>query len=167
MNAQETSTDLLPSENVVVVAIDLRKGCVGIMHRALSYAAQAGAELHLVYVAEPNIANVKPPADMEAPELTGTDHHKLSDFVARRRAEFEASAGKAAPNVTIHTETGDPADKLVEVAAELDADIIVIGTHGRTGLKRILLGSVAEVVVRRAGCPVFVVREKLHSADSD
>jgi nucleotide-binding universal stress UspA family protein len=56
---------------------------------------------------------------------------------------------------------------LVEVAAELDADIIVIGTHGRTGLKRILLGSVAEMVVRRAGCPVFVVREKLHTAESD
>jgi nucleotide-binding universal stress UspA family protein len=167
MSAQENSPEGLPHESVVVVAIDLRKGCASIMHRAMAYAAHAGAEVHLVHVAEPNIANVRPPSDMEAPDLTGTDHHKLAEFVTRHRATFEATAGRPAPSVTIHTETGDPADKLVAAAAELDADIIILGTHARSGLKRIFLGSVAEKVVRHAGCPVFVVREKHHAGHTD
>ena len=50
---------------------------------------------------------------------------------------------------------GDPADEIVRVADEIDADLIVMGTHGRTGLARLLMGSVAEQTVRRAPCPVL------------
>ncbi len=166
MSAQESSAEPFTRESVIVVAIDMRKGSSAIMNRALTYASHAEAEVHLVSVAEPNIANVKLPADMEAPELSGTDHARINEFVARRRAAFEMANGREAPKVTVHTETGDPADKLVRVAAELDADLIMLGTHGRTGIKRILVGSVAERVVRLAGCPVFVVRDKNHTADS-
>ncbi len=166
MSAQESSGEPFARESVIVVAIDMRKGSSAIFNRALSYASHADAEVHLVSVAEPNIANVKLPADMEAPELSGTDHAKLHEFVARRRASFNTTYNREAPKVVVHTETGDPADKLVQVAAELDADLIMLGTHGRTGIKRILLGSVAERVVRLAGCPVFVVRDKNHTADA-
>jgi universal stress protein A len=51
---------------------------------------------------------------------------------------------------------GDPADTVVRVAREEDADMIVVGSHGRTGLVRLLMGSVAETIVRRAPCPVLV-----------
>jgi nucleotide-binding universal stress UspA family protein len=51
---------------------------------------------------------------------------------------------------------GDPADTVVRVAKEEDADMIVVGSHGRTGLVRLLMGSVAETIVRRAPCPVLV-----------
>jgi nucleotide-binding universal stress UspA family protein len=54
--------------------------------------------------------------------------------------------------------SGDPATAIVEAAAEEKADLIVIGTHGRTGLTRLLMGSVAEAVVRRATCPVLTVK---------
>ena len=54
-------------------------------------------------------------------------------------------------------EVGDPATEVLRVAAELPADLIVMGTHGRTGLGRLLLGSVAEQVMRRAACPVLTV----------
>ena len=57
---------------------------------------------------------------------------------------------------------GAPAVEIVAVAGELDIDAIVIGTHGRTGLKHVMLGSVAESVVRRAPCPVLVVKEREH-----
>jgi universal stress protein A len=53
---------------------------------------------------------------------------------------------------------GAAADEIVRLAREVDADLIVIGTHGRTGLRRILMGSVAEAVMRRAGCPVLTIR---------
>jgi universal stress protein A len=55
-------------------------------------------------------------------------------------------------------EEGDAAAKILEVARETVADMIVMGTHGRTGLSRLLMGSVAEQVVRQATCPVMIVR---------
>jgi nucleotide-binding universal stress UspA family protein len=53
---------------------------------------------------------------------------------------------------------GDPAAEVVRLAGELHADLIVMGTHGRSGLSRLLLGSVAEHVLRRCCCPVVTVR---------
>jgi len=55
-------------------------------------------------------------------------------------------------------EEGDAADVICKEAADRGADVIVVGTHGRTGVKRLFLGSVSEHVVRRAPCPVLVVR---------
>jgi len=55
-------------------------------------------------------------------------------------------------------ETGDPRDLIVQAATKLGADLIVMGTHGRRGLRRLLLGSVAESIARTAPCPVLLVR---------
>jgi nucleotide-binding universal stress UspA family protein len=63
-----------------------------------------------------------------------------------------------------HIATGDPADAIVRYATELGVDLIVMGTHGRTGLQHVLLGSVAEKVVRHAPCPVLTVRHRVGSA---
>ena len=60
---------------------------------------------------------------------------------------------------TIFTE-GDPGHEIVRIAEELNADLIVLGTHGYTGWKRFTLGSVAEFVVRHAPCPVFTVKQR-------
>ena len=54
---------------------------------------------------------------------------------------------------------GDPAEAIVQQAEAEHADMIVMGTHGRTGLTRMLMGSVAEAVVRRAACPVLTVKQ--------
>ncbi len=66
------------------------------------------------------------------------------------------------PSTEVHVLIGYPAEEIVWLAAHLDASRIVVGSHGRRGLRRLLLGSVAERVVRLAGCPVFVVREVAH-----
>ncbi|MDP6446208.1 MAG: universal stress protein [Pirellulaceae bacterium] len=55
--------------------------------------------------------------------------------------------------------SGDPAHAIVRLAEEESCDMIVMGTHGRTGLSRMLMGSVAEAVVRRAGCPVLTYKQ--------
>jgi len=60
--------------------------------------------------------------------------------------------------------SGDPASQIVQLAADERVDLIVMGTHGRTGLKRMLMGSVAEAVVRRAGCPVLTVKHPEESS---
>ena len=54
---------------------------------------------------------------------------------------------------------GDPATEIVRLAAEEDVDMIVMSTHGRTGLPRVLMGSVAEAVLRRAPCPVVTLKQ--------
>jgi nucleotide-binding universal stress UspA family protein len=55
--------------------------------------------------------------------------------------------------------SGDPAREIVRLADEEGVDMIILGTHGRTGLKRLLMGSVAEAVVRRAMCPVLTIKQ--------
>jgi nucleotide-binding universal stress UspA family protein len=60
----------------------------------------------------------------------------------------------------VEVAVGHPADTIVRVAQQRSADLIVMGTHGRTGLQHVLLGSVAEKVVRLAPCPVLTVRDQ-------
>jgi nucleotide-binding universal stress UspA family protein len=59
---------------------------------------------------------------------------------------------------------GHPADAIVDFAKEHDIDLIVMGTHGRTGVARLLMGSIAEAVVRRADCPVLTVKHPAPAA---
>ncbi len=66
-----------------------------------------------------------------------------------------------------HLVLGTPAEDIVRIASEQNADLIVIGTHGRTGLKRVLMGSVAEAVMRRATCPVLTVKQSDKSPAPD
>jgi nucleotide-binding universal stress UspA family protein len=64
------------------------------------------------------------------------------------------------PNIPVvyRLVTGDPATSVVQAAEEEGADFIVVGSHGRTGLGRLLMGSVAEAIVRHAKCPVVTVK---------
>jgi nucleotide-binding universal stress UspA family protein len=64
-------------------------------------------------------------------------------------------------NIEYRVAEGDPAGEIVHAAKELDVDVIVMGTHGRTGLGRLLMGSIAEAVSRRARCPVMILKAPL------
>lgn len=79
------------------------------------------------------------------------------------RAELERMLNAVVPtDPTVRYEhrlvTGDPAEEIVELAEREGVDMIVLATHGRTGLFRLLMGSVAEAVVRKAKCPVLTVK---------
>jgi nucleotide-binding universal stress UspA family protein len=74
---------------------------------------------------------------------------KMSHLLADNSERFPGSSGKVV--------TGDPVDKIIEFAKEKDADLIIISTHGAKGLERIMLGSVAERVLKRAHCPVLIM----------
>ena len=63
------------------------------------------------------------------------------------------------PHCTLLVEIGDPFKEIVSMAKEHKADLIITATHGRTGVQHLLIGSVAEKLVRHAPCPVFIVRE--------
>jgi len=83
---------------------------------------------------------------------------ELAEQAARHLAEWQQQAQRlGAPAVDIHTAVGEPAAEIVAWAKEQKLDLLVLGTHGRTGLEHALMGSVAERVVRRARCPVLTV----------
>ncbi len=84
----------------------------------------------------------------------------LADQAERHLEEWRAQAEKlvGAPRVTADKAIGEPAAEIVSFARSAGIDLVVVGTHGRTGLEHALMGSVAERVVRRAHCPVLTVR---------
>jgi nucleotide-binding universal stress UspA family protein len=72
------------------------------------------------------------------------------------------AAAKVGVPVETKVATGIPSEDIARVARELPADLIIMGTHGRAGMSHLLLGSVAEKVVRGAPCPVLTVRKEEH-----
>jgi nucleotide-binding universal stress UspA family protein len=120
------------------------------------------------YGAHLTVMHVVPPGTIELIALTqlGTEENTGSvreTFWADLR---KIRATDSAIRVEHRLEDGDPAAEILGVAQEIHADLIVMGTHGRTGLGRILMGSVAEQVVRQAVCPVLTVKTPLHDAFS-
>ena len=83
----------------------------------------------------------------------------LADQAERHLEEWRVDAAKiAGGKVTTQKAIGEPAAEIVAFAKTAGTDLVVVGTHGRTGLEHALMGSVAERVVRRAHCPVLTVR---------
>ncbi len=92
-------------------------------------------------------------------ELRALGEKRLSAMAAEEAAQH-------VPTDSV-VRTGPPATEIVELAKSIPADVIVISTHGRTGLSHVVLGSVAEHVIRHAPCPVLVVREHEHEFVAD
>jgi nucleotide-binding universal stress UspA family protein len=118
---------------------------------ACALAAKLGAKLHLVHA----IGGLFPElpialTDQMLGSVRDSSTAALARLVEARRADV--SFGE------VRVIEGDPRDVILQAAADVHADLIVIGTHGRRGLSRLLLGSVAEDILRRAPCPVLTVR---------
>lgn len=138
----------------ILVATDFGELADRALDYAIELAVKFGATIHLVHnisvpaIGIPDMGTV--PASAAVDGLVREGESMLQRVVARARDK--ATFG----NVILRI--GDPRDAIVEVAKEVHADLIVIGTHGRHGVARALLGSVAEAVVRAAPCPVMTVR---------
>src|SRR4051812_10604073 len=111
------------------------------------------AQLNILHVFKTGLLDRPPPGGGHANELEEEARNYLDHHVrmARRQTTLPVASQFA---------VGDPADEIVRVAGALSADMIVLSTRDSTGLERLLLGSVAEAVVRRAHCAVLVVRPK-------
>jgi len=147
----------------ILVGIDFSELGDRALRAGISLAAAAGGEteVHAVYI-EPTL---------EGTPVSKRDVTKLDDDVSRLRErvanELEAYKKEhGAPpvqEIVAHVGRGSPAPELARIAAQLRAGLIVVGTHGRRGLRRAILGSVAEYLVRIATCPVLVMRAIDHA----
>jgi nucleotide-binding universal stress UspA family protein len=117
---------------------------------ATSLARDSGATLLILHVEEPPIAYGGGEMYYGIPEPAREDLERMLDEVC------PVDPGVPHEHLLVN---GDPATEIIRVADEQGVNLIVMGTHGRTGLTRLLMGSVSEAVVRRATCPVLTFRE--------
>lgn len=136
------------------------------MERAFELAGERpNAEVHLVNVVQtygPQVTYDMPVDGSALTVLTLTEARaRFKDYAEKAIEKFSASHGaRAVERVFSHVRFDAIADEIAQLAADLEADLVVVGTHGRRGLSRALLGSSAEATVRLAPCPVLVVRPK-------
>jgi universal stress protein A len=130
---------------------------------ALDLASREGSALHLVHVVDDAMFAAAYP-DGFYTELPGVRTQVIGEARARL-AELEARCRIAAVPVTSEVVVGRPAPGIAEEAKARGTDLIVMGTHGRSGFAHLMLGSVAERVLRMAPCPVLTVRDTSRAAD--
>ena len=155
---------------IIVVGLDYAELSDAALTRALQLASrESSAEVHAISVLAPPAEynkEVVPKAALLEAEIAAD---RLRRYVGGRLAEFaSASHHGMAPfpgRVVSHVRFDQPASGISQLASDLEADLVVVGTHGRSGLSRLLLGSVSEGVLRTAPCPVLVVRPKVASAE--
>ncbi|MAT57830.1 MAG: universal stress protein [Melioribacteraceae bacterium] len=142
----------------ILVPIDFSDYSKNALRYAIDFAHHFKAEIHLVYVIEPAVY----PADFSMgqiaypsvdEDLSERAHNELTDLAKQMIGE------SLKWNIII--KMGKPFFEINSTASEVDADLVIIATHGHTGMEHLLFGSTAEKVVRKAPCPVLTLREPI------
>ncbi len=132
----------------ILLATDGSKDAALAAQAAIDLSDQSGAELHVVYVGHSSLT-------LSPAEYRAAAQERL-DELAKQVEDAGGTVAEAHLRMDTHGSMED--ENIVGLAEELGADLIVIGSRGLGGMKRLLMGSVSESVVRHAHCPVLVVR---------
>lgn len=145
----------------IVVGTDFSDTAHVALEKAFDLAAkEEKAEVHVVNA----VQHLGEFVQMDLPEVPAyrlpldEAQEKLEAYVGSRLSTWQNNTDKTFSRCVTYLSTDYPAQAVVQLANDLEADMVVVGTHGRQGFRRFLLGSVAEGVVRTAHCPVLVVR---------
>lgn len=144
----------------ILVPIDFSPHSEQALKYGMALAERFGAELYLVHVFQDltiyqtEVVSGAPPIMPPVDQLTASMRAELQRLVDDKQLQ----------RFNTHAEVveGAPVEEIVDYAKEKDIDLIVLGTHGRGWLAHVLMGSVAEKVVRKAPCPVLTVRLAAH-----
>ena len=138
----------------ILLPIDFTEHCSRTAAHAAWLAEQSGGTLHLAHVVENPLDPIYKPDEVQ--------HWVVVEHADRKARELLEEAARACLPAgaahELHVLGGDPSEKLVELAASLGADLIVMSTHGTSSIAHLLLGDIAEKVARQARCPVLLVR---------
>lgn len=134
----------------LVVPTDLSEHSLAALKTAATLQQRSGATVILLHVTEPAYEGLR----IHTEDLHGRMMNEAETKLKKLAAEYFPDASA----VRVMVKEGRPADTICRTAAEANGDAIIIPTHGHSGLKHVLLGSVAEKVVRHARCSVLVVR---------
>ena len=139
----------LPKKNVIV-PVDFSDQSFAALDAALEM-VEGASDLHAIHVL-PELSAAEPGIVWEA--IDDTSRRKHAEEALRERLADARYSG-----VNVEISFGDPGHVITDFAQKAGAELIVMPSHGRTGIKRLLIGSVAERVMRLAHCPVLVLRD--------
>jgi len=146
--------------NKIVTAIDFSENSDYAFDYALTLAKQFDAQLVLLHV-------INEPVDLRGfyvPHISFEQlEQEIEEGAGQMMATFCSTKLGEYANFTTSIVTGIPYEEIIRSAREADASLIVLGTHGRTGLDHLIFGSTAERVVRGASCPVLTIRLPVES----
>lgn len=141
----------------ILVPVDFSDYSKKALGYAVDFAKTFNAKLYLIFVLEPQIY----PADFTMGQVIPTISTDFSDASKKELLRFaDEVIGNKIPYETI-SKMGQPFYEIIETASEINSDLIIIATHGHTGVEHLLFGSTAEKVVRKAPCPVLTLRKPL------
>lgn len=141
----------------ILVPCDFSKPAVNAYRLALDIASRAKGEVHLVNVIELPVLH-----DTVLMPVLNFESVLLDEFIRKTERQFirlKSRYRKEEVKVVTKVEYGSPSRALLEYAAEIGIDLIVMGSHGATGIKEVFIGSNAEKMVRRSQVPVLVVKD--------
>ena len=141
----------------IVVGTDGSETAKSAVTQAIDLAKAVGAKVQLVSAYEPVSDSRLRQESKQAPEDLQWMINPRED-VDNTLSEASDQAKEAGVDVHIHARQGDPADAILDVAEETNADLIIVGNKGMTGAKRFLLGSVPNKVSHHAPCSVLIIR---------
>jgi nucleotide-binding universal stress UspA family protein len=143
----------MPAYKSLLCPVDFSDCSQRALDKATELALASHARLTLAHIWQPPLYGI--PDVPISPDLIGGIVESDDQLLATWVASAKTAGVEDARSVTV---TGVPWDEIVKLVANGEYDLIVMGTHGRTGIGRVLLGSVAERVIRHAPCAVLVVR---------
>ncbi len=149
-----------PQAVQVVVAYDFSPSAEEALVRAVDVACRAPQHvLHIVVAIDSRRGLAVAPTNEISYDYAEHVQHLVTD---RMIAAFAGRASASEVQFYVHARIGKPAEEILLLASSVGADLVFIGSHGKTGVERYLLGSVSERVVREAKCPVMVVRPRTY-----
>lgn len=160
--ARRSNVPVPISVKTILVPLDFSRTAMHALDFATAFAKQLNAQIHLMHVQTPDEACAVPGAGhlmRECAESVTFLHQELAGIQPEPRPQFWPE--------NCHIRTGRAYEEICNLAKELNVDLIVLSSRGNTGLKRVVLGSTAERVVRFSPCPVLVVRQRKRTGRVD
>ena len=136
----------------IIVPVDFLKNADKLVDYSVKMAEKLAVSIHFIHV----VTSPGGDAMIGAP-FAGEYEGKMLSDAQERMANLLKDNSERCPDCTGEVVLGEPVDKIIEIAQEKRANLIIISTHGAKGLEKILLGSVAERVLKQAHCPVLIM----------
>jgi nucleotide-binding universal stress UspA family protein len=146
-------------ERVILVGTDLgARGDDAIVEGLTELATSKTSRLHVIYVQTPTTLRAGLPLLVQEEQVL-----RDGPLALQRRIQYDAvlnGVPYAPARIQTHVMLGDPVQTLLQACVDFEADLLILGAHGRHGLQHLVLGSVVKEMLRRAHCPVLVARPK-------
>ncbi|NBS89819.1 universal stress protein [bacterium] len=145
----------------ILVPTDFSKQSQSAIRYGIEFAKKFGAKLHVLHVVQ-DVSIFIPEMGFINPSAALSNIEPMLLAAGKSLADFLEPYKHHGIELISHCQEGNPIDEIISLATDENIDLIILGTHGHTGLKHLFLGSLAETLVRKSPCPVLSLRNPEH-----